>query len=82
MNEMTRWTEVVRDIALVKHGLGEKTPATYDRQQLETIAWRMSDGEIGLALAAIEETRDAVNANTLPQLAIEVMMLELPDLSG
>ena len=82
VNEMTRWTEVVRDIALVKHGLGEKTPATYDRQQLETIAGRMSDGDIGLALATIEETRDAVNANTLPQLAIEVMMLELPDLSG
>lgn len=82
MNEITRWTEVVRDIALVKHGLGDMTPATYDRRQLDALAGRMSDDDIGRALAAIEETRDAVNANALPQLAFEVLMLDLPDLSG
>lgn len=82
MAEITRWTQVVRDLALVKHGLGDKTPATYDRQQLESLSGQMSDEDISRALTAIEETRDAVNANALPQLALEVMMLDLPAMAA
>ena len=82
LNEVTRWTQVVRDVALIKHGLGDKTPAIYNRQQLDALAGQMSDQDIGRTLSLIEGTRDAVNANALPQLAFEVMMLDLPKLSG
>lgn len=78
MTEVTRWTQVIRDVALVKHGMVDKTPATYDRRQLESLAAQMSDQDIGQALTAVVNARDAVNANALVQLTFEVMMLDMP----
>lgn len=82
MREVTRWTQVVRDLAFVKHGMTEKVPTVHSRAQLEALSNQMSDDDIGRALEVAEETRDALSANVPPQLAFEAMMLNTPTLAA
>ena len=78
MQELTRWTQIVRDLAFVKHGLADKVPAIHDHSQLEELAEVMSDDDIGTLLNAAEDTRIALSSNVMPQLAFETMMLNAP----
>lgn len=80
--ETTRWTQVVRDLAFVKHGMTDRVPTIHNLEQLEEISNQMSDDDIGRALNAAEETRDALSSNVLPQLAFEAMMLNTPVLAA
>lgn len=76
--EVTRWTQIVRDLAFVKHGMAEKVPAIHDHALLEELAEVMSDEDIGRLLNAAEDTRNALRSNVMPQLAFETMMLNAP----
>ena len=80
MIEVTRWTQLVRDLAFLRHGLDAKVATVYDLDQLKQLANQISDADIAAMLKSIDAARDALNANALPQLAFEVMMMETPTL--
>lgn len=80
--EVTRWTQIVRDLAFVKHGMADKVPEIHDHAQLEMLADQLSDEDIGMLLSATEEARNALSSNVMPQLAFETMMLNAPMPTG
>jgi len=71
------WREWWRDILVASSGAEVDVPAD---AAAEAVACRPADAL--RALHAVQRARDHLLANTNPQLALEVMMLDLPVLSG
>jgi DNA polymerase-3 subunit delta' len=76
--ELQAWSSVWRDAMLAKHGVTDGAVHTNWQEQLTELA---ASCELDQIVEVIEGSRAAVSAlraNAAPQLAIEVMMLNLP----
>ncbi len=78
LSELKRWLECWRDAAIVKAGLAHNLINTDWRAAFEEIAKQLTEQEITGAASTVSGTITALEANAIPRLAIEVMMLELP----
>ena len=78
LEEVERWLEIVRDIAMIQNRLNQHV--TYDDrlQELSDLANALTPDEVATAAGTIRRTRDALMVNALPQLAFDAMMLEVP----
>lgn len=81
LNELKRWLEMWRDIAIVKAGLPQNTINADWLPAFEEAAKQLEEAEISAAASTISGTTTALEANAIPRLAIEVMMLEMPTVS-
>ena len=81
IEEVERWLEIVRDIAMIQNGLNQHV--TYDDrlQELSDLATALTPHEVATAAGTIRRTRDALMVNALPQLAFDAMMLQVPTVS-
>ncbi len=78
LEEVDRWLEIIRDIAMIKNELREHVVYDDRVEELDQIAKALSEDEIARAASAIQKTRDALMVNAIPQLAFDGMMLGLP----
>jgi DNA polymerase-3 subunit delta' len=78
LNEMSRWLEWWRDVAVVKAGLSENAINSDWLRALQAIAAQLTEAEIADAAREVKSATAALRANAIPQLAIEVMVLGLP----
>ena len=78
MEDVARWLEVTRDIAMLQNGLRQHLIFDDRIDELDRLAKTMTSDEVALAAAAIQKARDALMVNASPQLAFDGMMLEMP----
>jgi DNA polymerase-3 subunit delta' len=78
MEELARWLETLRDIALLQNGLREHAVFDDRVDELERLAQSLTIDEVASAASAVEKAREALTSNTYPQLAFDGMMLEMP----
>ena len=78
LNEMQRWLEWWRDVAMMRYKLGEIVTNLEWSDLLSEIAAELKDDQIAAAVTAVQNTQAALEANALPQLTLEVLMLDLP----
>lgn len=78
MAEMQRWLEWWRDVAMMCHKLDENVTNVEWSELLSQIAGGLKDVQVTAAVAAIEAAQVALEANAVPQLTLEVLMLDLP----
>lgn len=76
--EMQRWLEWWRDIAMMRHKLSENVTNVEWRDLLSEIAGELKEVQIAAAVTAIQNAQAALEANAMPQLTLEVLMLDLP----
>jgi DNA polymerase-3 subunit delta' len=72
------WTSWLRDLLLVQHGLVGAVVNRDRLPRLGTAAQRFGAHEVVRGLRAVDETQRGLAANASPQLALEVLLLELP----
>ncbi len=84
LQEMQRWLEWWRDVAMARAGLNEQVVNLDSLETLQALGRSLSADEIAAAVEAVTRTVQALEANAIPRLALEVMMLDLPyaDLQG
>ena len=78
LDEMKRWLQWMRDIAVFTSGLGDSAIHSEWREALDQMAKQLDEAAITQAANTVLQTREALEANANPRLALEVMMLELP----
>ena len=78
LNEMRGWLEWWRDVAVVKAGLTENVINVDWVPALTEIATPLKESDIAAAASAVSRTTEALEANAIPRLALEVLMLDLP----
>ncbi len=78
IEELARWLEILRDIALLQNGLRDHAIFDDRVDELEQLAQSLSVSDVAIAAAAVEKAREALTSNTYPQLAFDGMMLEVP----
>ena len=76
--EMERWIEWWRDVAMMRHKLIDNIINVEWVDLFSEIATEITEEQISAAVTAIENARHALEANAVPQLTLEVMMLDLP----
>lgn len=76
--EMQRWLEWWRDIAMMRHKLDNHVTNTEWAELLSEIANQMKESQISAAVTSIQDATLALEANAVPQLTLEVLMLDLP----
>jgi DNA polymerase-3 subunit delta' len=76
--EMQRWLEWWRDVAIMRHKLGEIVTNVEWIDLLSEIAGELKENQIAAAITAVQNTLVALEANAVPQLTLEVLMLDLP----
>ncbi len=76
--EMQRWLEWWRDVAMMRHKLSENVTNVEWSDLLSEIAGELKDVQLAAAVTAIQNTQAALEANAVPQLTLEVLMLDLP----
>ena len=76
--EMERWIEWWRDVAMMRHKLIDNIINIEWVDLFSEIATEITEEQISSAVMAIENARHALEANAVPQLTLEVMMLDLP----
>ncbi len=76
--EMQRWLEWWRDVAIMRHKLGEIITNVEWIDLLSEIAGELKENQIAAAVTAVQNTLVALEANAVPQLTLEVLMLDLP----
>lgn len=76
--EMQRWLEWWRDVAMLRHKLDDQVTNTEWLGLLSDIARELKEAQISLAVTSIQSAQSALEANAVPQLTLEVMMLDLP----
>jgi len=76
--EMERWIEWWRDVAMMRHKLIDNLINVEWVDLFSEIATEITEEQISAAVTAIENARHALEANAVPQLTLEVMMLDLP----
>ena len=76
--EMQRWLEWWRDIAMMRHKLDDHVTNTEWAELLSEIANQMKESQISAAVTSIQDATLALEANAVPQLTFEVLMLDLP----
>ena len=76
--EMQHWLEWWRDVAMMRHRLGEVVTNVEWNDLLSEIAGELKDAQIAAAVTAVQYAQAALEANAIPQLTLEVLMLDLP----
>jgi DNA polymerase-3 subunit delta' len=76
--EMQRWLEWWRDVAMMRHKLDDHATNTEWAELLSEIASQLKESQISAALTSIQYATIALEANAVPQLTLEVLMLDLP----
>jgi DNA polymerase-3 subunit delta' len=76
--EMQRWLEWWRDVAMLRHKLDDQVTNTEWLGLLSDIARELKEAQISVAVTSIQSAQSALEANAVPQLTLEVMMLDLP----
>jgi hypothetical protein len=76
--EMQRWLEWWRDVAMLQHELEENVTNVEWRNLLSEIAVELTEIQIVAAVTAVQDAQLALEANAIPQLTLEVFMLDLP----
>ena len=76
--EIERWIEWWRDVAMMRHKLIDNIINVEWVDLFSQIATEITEEQISAAVTAIENARHALEANAVPQLTLEVMMLDLP----
>ena len=78
MPEMQRWLEWWRDVAMMRHKLEDHVTNVEWIELLGEVASQLKDAQISAAVTSIQSAQKALEANAVPQLTLEVMMLDLP----
>ena len=78
MDELARWLQVLRDVAMVRHGLPGNVIFDERVAELEVVAQTMTDDDVAAAIKAVQQTRAALQSNAYPPLAFDSMMLGIP----
>ena len=76
--EMQRWLEWWRDVAMMRHKLDDHVTNTEWAELLSEIASQLKKSQISAAVTSIQDATIALEANAVPQLTLEVLMLDLP----
>jgi DNA polymerase-3 subunit delta' len=76
--EMQRWLEWWRDVAMLRHKLEDQVTNTEWVELLSEIASQLKVDQIAGAVTSIQNALTALEANAVPQLTLEVLMLDLP----
>ena len=76
--EMEQWIEWWRDVAMMRHKLIDNIINVEWVDLFSEIATEITEEQVSAAVTAIENARHALEANAVPQLTLEVMMLDLP----
>lgn len=76
--EMQHWLEWWRDVAMMRHKLGEIVTNVEWSDLLSEIAGELKDPQVAAAVTAVQNALAALEANAVPQLTLEVLMLDLP----
>ena len=76
--EMQRWLEWWRDVAMMRHKLDDQVINVEWAELLSEIASQLKEAQISGAVTSIQEALAALEANAVPQLVLEVLMLDLP----
>lgn len=78
LSELYRWLEWWRDTAVAKAGLRDNVINSGWLTAFDEIGRQLSEGAISQAASSVSSTIAALEANAIPRLALEVMMLDLP----
>jgi DNA polymerase-3 subunit delta' len=76
--EMERWIEWWRDVAMIRYKLRDNVINVEWVDLFSEITTEITEEQISTAVTVIENAREALEANAVPQLTLEVMMLDLP----
>ena len=76
--EMERWIEWWRDVAMIRYKLRDNVINVEWVDLFSEITTEITEEQISTAVTVIEKAREALEANAVPQLTLEVMMLDLP----
>ena len=82
MSEIEAWLDWWRDVAFAANGLDQHVVNADWLPSLSAVGKALDSVELSAAVEAIEHTLDALRANAMPRLALEVMMLDLPGVGG
>ena len=80
--EIETWLDWWRDVAFAANGLEKHVVNADWLPSLSAVGNALKSGELSAAVDAVERTLDALRANAMPRLALEVMMLDLPGVDG
>ena len=80
LDELARWLEIVRDIAMIQNGLGQHVVFGDRIEELKRLAELLTSDDVAVAASVVGKTRDALMVNAYPPLAFDGMMLELPEM--
>ena len=78
MAELQRWLEWWRDVAMMRHKLGDHVTNVEWNDLFFEIAGQLKESQIAGAVTSIQDAQSALEANAVPQLTLEVLMLDLP----
>ena len=76
--EIERWIEWWRDLAMIRYELSDNVINVEWVDLFSEISTEITEEQISTAITVIEKAREALEANAVPQLTLEVMMLDLP----
>lgn len=76
--EMQRWLEWWRDVAMMRHKLNDQVTNVEWTDLLGEIAKQIKETQISAAIGSVQDATTALEANAVPQLTLEVLMLDLP----
>jgi DNA polymerase-3 subunit delta' len=76
--ELHRWLEWWRDVAVARAGLTDNVVNSDWIMAFDEMAKQLNEASIAAAANLVSSTIAALEANAIPRLALEVMMLELP----
>ena len=82
MAEIETWLDWWRDVAFAANGLEQHVVNADWLPSLSAVGRALKSDELSAAVDAVERTIDALRANAMPRLALEVMMLDLPGVDG
>ena len=82
MAEIEAWLDWWRDVAFAANGLDQHVVNADWLPSLSAVGKALDPVELSAAVEAVERTLDALRANAMPRLALEVMMLDLPGVGG
>jgi DNA polymerase-3 subunit delta' len=77
--EMDLWLDWWRDVALARHGLDRFVTNIGWLPALSALGKALDDQAISSAASSVAGTKRALQANANARLALEVMMLDLPE---
>ena len=80
--ELHMWLRWWRDVLLISEGCADQVSHVAWRDTLERSARGLSPARIVRWVHCILETLDALDRNANPRLALDVMMLELPEVTA